>query len=322
MSHLGDIAQTLPLLHGVRAAWPDAEVAWAIQPEFAGLVEPLVERIVPFARRGGAGAWPRIRRAMRSFGPDLAIDAQGNWKSAAATRLSGARWRATLPYGARQEPAAARVFRLVEAAPDAEHRHLVPLMGALTEALTGAPPERMDPALTEVERSAGVALWKKAGGAHGAVVLHPGVEGDPRSWPLLRYERLAKALTAADRRVLVLTGPAEIDVGERLRAALPDAQHLVGQCGLRELCALFEAAGRARATLVTGDSGPSHVAASVGLAVRLIAGPENPARTGPWPPRGGLHAVVADPSTETPWVPRSIEDVSVDDVLASLTSSR
>ena len=133
-----------------------------------------------------------------------------------------------------------------------------------------------------------------------------------------RYRRLAELLIERGDRVVVLTGPSEADVGARLQAERPTAAHHVGQRGLREFAALLDAAARA-AALVGGDSGPAHVAASVGLPVHLIAGPEDPSRTGPWPPRGGRNVVVADPSPLQPWARRSVEDVSVDDVLRWFT---
>ena len=318
MSHLGDIAQTLPLLHAVRGAWPGVEVAWAIQPEFAGLVEPLVERVVHFDRRGGLMAWPRLRRALHDFAADLVIDAQGNWKSALAASLSGAPRRLTLPRCARQEPLAARLLGLEEVPVDPEGaRHLVPLCTALGALVTGEATTRLDPDLSDEERAAASRTWSQLSGGSRAVVLHPGAPGDPRSWPAARYRRLAELLIERGDRVVVLTGPSEADVGARLQAEVPTAAHHVGQRGLREFAALLDAASSQGAALVGGDSGPAHVAAIVGLPVHLIAGPEDPSRTGPWPPRGGRNVVVADPGQ--PWAGRSVEDVSVDDVLRSLT---
>ena len=320
MSHLGDIAQTLPLLHAVRGAWPGVEVAWAIQPEFAGLVEPLVERVVLFDRRGGVGAWPRLRRALRAFAADLAVDAQGNWKSALATRLSGAPRGVSLPRCARQEPLAARLLGLEEIPVDpAAARHLVPLCTEVGARLTGEAATRIDPDLSDDERAEASRTWSRLSNDRGAVVLHPGAPGDPRSWPAERYRRLAELLIERGDRVIVLTGPAEAAVGARLLAEVPGAAHHVGQRGLREFAALLDAARGGGAVLVGGDSGPAHVAASVGLPVHLIAGPEDPSRTGPWPPRGGPNVVVEDPGSGRPWGGRSVEDVSVDDVLRSLT---
>ena len=79
---------------------------------------------------------------------------------------------------------------------------------------------------------------------------------------------------------------------------LGSVQHWIGQRGLRELAAVFRAAAERGATGVTCDSGPMHLAAASGLPVLLLAGPQDPQRTGPWPvaaPGGeaDLHATLS-----------------------------
>lgn len=324
MSHLGDVAQTLPLVHGVHELWPDAEIGWAIQAEFAPLVEPFARTFL-FDRLGGAKAWPRIRRAMRAWGPDLTIDAQGNWKSAFCTRFSGARRRHGFEHKAWQEPLAARVAGLRHAPPlpvsgrPPQADHLVARCQSIAADLgVEAPTELpMDPLLSTEEIRRGRALLDEAvGGATACpiTVLHPGVAGDPRTWPEDHFRELGERLAQRGRRVLFLTGPGETASGAALRAAVPEAAHIVGQRGLRELCALLHAVADGGGELFVSDSGPSHIAAAVGLPVRLLAGPEDPKRTGPFP-IGGVgpkaHVVVAKGDAEDPWVKRPIGSVSV-----------
>ncbi len=328
MSHLGDVAQTLPLVHGIKELWPNAELGWAIQAEFAPLVEPFARTFL-FDRLGGAKAWPRIRRAMRTWGPDVTIDAQGNWKSAFCTRFSGARRRHGFERKAWQEPLAARVAGLRHAPPlpgsctPSQGDHLVARCQSIAADLgVEAPTELpMDPLLsTEEIRRGRVLLDGAMDGAGGSpiTVLHPGVAGDPRSWPEARFQELGQRLVQRGRRVLFLTGPGETASGEALRSAVPEAAHIVGQRGLRDLCALFRAVADDGGELFVSDSGPAHIAASVGLPVRLLAGPEDPGRTGPFPMGGRsgdaepkAHVIVAKADAEVPWVPRPIGSVSV-----------
>ncbi|QDV06231.1 Lipopolysaccharide core heptosyltransferase RfaQ [Planctomycetes bacterium Poly30] len=323
MSHLGDIVQTMPLVHAIRAAWPGAEIGWAIQPEFAPLVEPFA-KIFPFDRRGGARAWPRLRSEMRAWRPDMTLDAQGNWKSAVCTRLSGAPRRHGFERRAWQEPFAARVAGLVHAPPpESSGRHLVALCRSIAAFITGdaALAERIDPLLSEAEiaRGRGILESVREGAARTSwTVLHPGVAGDPRTWPAESFEALGRRLLERGERVLYLTGPGEAETGRALGAAVPGAAHLVGQRGLRDLCAILHAVAKGDGQIFVSDSGPAHVAASVGLPVRLLAGPEDPERTGPWPlvtssetphrlvPAGGL----------TAWTARPIGAVTVEDALS------
>ncbi|MEL6715493.1 MAG: glycosyltransferase family 9 protein, partial [Planctomycetota bacterium] len=269
------------------------------------------------------------RRAMRAFRADLAIDAQGNWKSAMVVRLSGAPRRVGFARAAWQEPLAARVLG-VSGEPSADAHHLVDRLVAVA-ASVGAPLDRprLDPALTGAELRAGVdALDALAPDPDRApLLLHPGVPGDPRTWPGERYAALLERLHAqSDRAPIVITGPSEADVGARLDALdeRGAAAHLVGQRDVRALCALFREARERGGVLVAQDSGPAHLAASVGLGVRLLAGPEDPSCTGPWPVCGAddsPHRFVRPPAgwrPGGPWSPRPIAAIEPDDVLAAL----
>jgi ADP-heptose:LPS heptosyltransferase len=316
LSHLGDIAQAIPLIHALRSRWPSAEIGWAVQPEFAGLIEPLAT-VLPFDRRGGLGAWRSFRSATRRFGADLVIDAQGNWKSAFAALIAtrGPRpcRRVAFARSQWQEPLAAQLLR-PELAPPSSGPHLVQRALDLAAHVTGQPVSaRLDPALTGEELDRGAHLLSPGNGAT-PVLLHPGVAGDPRSWPTASFGQLAEELLQRGVAVSVISGPGEEAAGRELQRALPQAHHIVGQRGLRTLAAAFRAAAEQRGCLVAGDSGPSHVAASVGLPVVLIAGPEDPAKTGPWPPSpADVHRV---PGPD--WQPRPITAVSVADALGGV----
>jgi len=55
LSHLGDVVHALGVFHALHAAFPSAEIGWAVQPEFAGLLDglPGLARVFHFERRGG-----------------------------------------------------------------------------------------------------------------------------------------------------------------------------------------------------------------------------------------------------------------------------
>ncbi len=318
LSHLGDIAQAIPLIHALRDRWPTAEFGWAAQPEFAALIEPLAT-VLPFDRRGGLRAWLAFRAAARRFRADLVLDAQGNWKSALAAWIAARGSRPCRRVGFAlehwQEPLAARVTG-PELAPPSPDPHLVQRVLGLAKYVTGAPPRgRLDPALTEDERHRGSRLLP-APGPGAPVLLQPGVVGDPRSWPAASFQQLAGELLECGVEVTVITGPGESAVGLELERALPAAHHVVGQRGLRALAAAHESAARRGGCLVSGDSGPAHVAASVGLPVVLIAGPEDPNRTGPWPTPAAATATSppAHRIPGPPWQPRTVTTITVADV--------
>ena len=65
------------------------------------------------------------------------------------------------------------------------------------------------------------------------------------------------------------------------------SSHFVGRAGeLAELEQAFDeaASGRPGLVLVGGDSGPTHLAAALGIPLVALYGPTDPARNGPWGP--------------------------------------
>jgi len=294
LSHLGDVLHALPVYHALRLARPEASLAWAVQPEFAGLLRglPGLVRTLPFRRRGGARAWLDLRRHLRSFAADWAVDAQGNAKSAAVTWLSGAPRRSGWHPSLWTEPLAARVLNdrtaplevdgPLHAVRRALHlaRHLAPEV--MPEDLPAALLALNDHELAGAERR----YEELLGQAVAPVLLQLSAPGDVRSWPVEHQLELLRRLDREGRDVLVLSGPGEAALGRRVAeelAGAPRLRHWVGQRALRELAALFRVAGARGARLVSVDTGPLHLAAACELPVLGLAGPQDARRTGPWP---------------------------------------
>ncbi|MFN0007481.1 MAG: glycosyltransferase family 9 protein [Planctomycetota bacterium] len=293
LSHLGDVVHALPVYHALRAAHPRAEIAWAVQPEFAGLLDglPGLARTFLFERRRGARAWLRLLTELREWGPDWAVDAQGNAKSALATIGSGAGRRSGMHPRDWREPFAARVLTDHAMAVAGGAAHAMDRMFALAAHVApDAGPPRRDPLLSREEMGAGRARLAKFVGqpALPATLLHLSSPEDVRSWPIASFESCARALAARGESVLVISGPQEEAEGRALAertAGVENLGHWTGQRGLRELAALFAAAAERGGRIVACDSGPMHLAAAVGLPVVCLSGPQDEHRTGPWPVR-------------------------------------
>ncbi len=291
LSHLGDVVLALPVFHAIARAFPEAEIAWAVQPEFAPLLEgmPRLSRTFTFERRGGWRAWPKLRAELAAWRPDLAVDAQGNVKSAMVMLSSGAPRRVGLARADWTEHFAASV--LTEEAAPAAGPHGMECALALARVFGNGSDVGKDPRLSAEERARGeAALQARFPTRRPGWILHLAREEDVRSWPARSFEELALRLAREGREVLFLSGPREealgASVAERLMSASLGPRlvhHWVGQRGLRDLAAVFAAAAARGHRLVACDSGPAHLAASVGLGVTLLAGPQDPRRTGPWP---------------------------------------
>jgi heptosyltransferase-1 len=95
-SAIGDVIQTFPVLEYLRGKYPDAQIDWIVEQEIAPLLKahPLLDNVIEIGTkawrkslfssetRRGVGA---VIRNLRSTNYDLAIDLQGNTKSAVIT---------------------------------------------------------------------------------------------------------------------------------------------------------------------------------------------------------------------------------------------
>lgn len=308
LSHLGDVVHALPIYSALRAKFPSAALAWAIQPEFADLVEglPGIDRVLSFDRRGGLRAWWRLRKELVAYAPDWTIDAQGNAKSAAVTFLSGARRRSGWHASDWTEPAGAlalndRAPRIAPASPPHavdRARHLAAYLveSSLEIESLGARLPIDSHALQRGRDRLAADFADKAP----TVILQLAAPGDVRAWPLEHQREFLSARARAGAPTLVLSGPGEAELGRRLATELAGEtalRHWVGQRGLRELAGYFQAAAESGATFVGCDSGPLHLAAACGLPVLCLSGPQDPRRTGPWPAPGvdSPHRVLRSP---------------------------
>ncbi len=290
LSALGDIVHTWPLADAL-ARLPEAEVAWVVEEPLLALVagHPAVSLAVPVATRAwrrrpfDAGTWRGIRaarRALRAFAPDVVLDPQGLVKSAMWGAASGARERVGLSRSHRRElPAGVFYTRTVTPLPDV--RHVVDVNLALMAAFGGDAPRGGVPNGRFLVGGA-----PSPAGARGGVALLPGTGGCGKAWPPAEFAELARRLGGAGVDTVVAWGPGERALAERIAADGGGRAAPAPPTSIPELAALL---ARAR-VVVGGDTGPVHLAASLGVATVAIFTATDPARNGP---RGRRVAIVS-----------------------------
>ena len=113
-------------------------------------------------------------------------------------------------------------------------------------------------------------------------VINPGAAWPNKRWPAERFGALARqmlerhALTSA-----VLWGPDEATLAAAVARASGGAALMAPQTSMVEMLTL----ARAARIVVSGDTGPLHLAAAAGTPVVGLYGPTPPERNGPWDPR-------------------------------------
>lgn len=110
------------------------------------------------------------------------------------------------------------------------------------------------------------------------LILSPGAAfGPAKRWPTEFFAKLATIKLDRGSQVWIIGGPKETPLAAEITAIEPRAQSFVGQTSLLEMAALLSYATE----VLTNDSGPMHIAASLGVPTFAIFGSSSPGFTPP-----------------------------------------
>jgi lipopolysaccharide heptosyltransferase I len=277
LGSLGDLIHTLPAVAALRRAHPALEIDWLVEPPHRPLLDlvPVISSVIVLPGRTARG-WLDARRTMRGREYDVAADFQGLIKSAALARLSGAARVVGFDRQALREPAAASFY--TESIEVGEGRHVIDKNLGLAAAL-GAAPGAPEFPLAPVTSAALDDIRGRI--RSDFALINPGAAWPNKRWPPDRFGAVAAHLR--DRHGLmsvVLWGPGDREVAEAVVAAAAGAAVVAPETMLPDLLAF----SREARLMVSGDTGPLHIAAAVGVPIVSMFGPTNPARNGPWSP--------------------------------------
>ncbi|MGD9896163.1 MAG: glycosyltransferase family 9 protein [Candidatus Methylacidiphilaceae bacterium] len=254
-SSLGDIIQALPVAAGLRRRWPSAEIHWMAFAPYRDLLanHPAIDRFVELPRRRKTAGnllrdLGRCLASVRKEHYDLLLDMQGLLRSGLVCLLSGAKRRIG-PWNGREGSVLLYRERVMPPPPPAQERYLAFLrhlrvsVGPADYGLVPGPVEL--PGLRK--------------GAY--VVLHPYARWRTKLWPWRYYGELTRSLPQLS---FVVMG-----IGPWFPLEEKNVIDLRGPLPIRQMMALL---GNAMAA-VGPDSGPAHLAASLGVATLILFGP-------------------------------------------------
>ncbi len=125
------------------------------------------------------------------------------------------------------------------------------------------------------------------------VALHPWTSDPVKQWPLSYFEAVANELLSLPGvKIIIIGGHQEAAKSRQFCEKIPHRENLIdltGKTSLRESGALLK---KCR-LVISGDSGPAHLAVAVGIRVLAIFRNDIPDKgPGRWGPRGQGHAVI------------------------------
>ena len=282
LGSIGDIIHTLPSLAAIRGALPDAEISWVAEERSAEILRgnPLIDNLIEVdtqALRGGMvieeillNASKQIR-GLRQFKFDIAIDFQGLWKSAMIAKLSGAKSRWGFSRDGLREPACRILLTDTVETPPQIHVIRKNLKLAENALNIAAPTDHFEfPISTNDEHKTEAAAIIETAGSINFVVLNPGGGWVTKLWHAEKFGQLADRLWEGKRLTsIVVTGPKEIDLAEKVAANSRSGKLILAQPSLKGLYELV----KSTKVYVGGDTGPTHIAVAAGTPIVGLFGP-------------------------------------------------
>lgn len=297
---IGDLVMSLPVVRVLKQTYPDAEIDLLATPASAKIItsDPDLRTVISYDpniwRRPVAMLRARnwrearaLRQRLRAERYDLAVSVFGPWAAILAL-LSDAPRR--VGYGKESYPGLMTDSVAGAHWQPGERLHEIDYGLRLAQA-AGAQVRPQDRSLNlyvalqplqEVEQLLRQEGWRAD---RPLVACHvTSNNGQSKRWPIPYWATLIRRLIEEDEANVVLTGaPVDLPIIETILARVKSARspiNLAGRTSLAQLAALL----RRSDILITGDSGPMHVAAAVGTPLIAIHGPTDPVHSGPISP--------------------------------------
>ena len=288
--YLGDIVLLGSVFGNLRRHSPSARITAVVEPAYAGVLalNPDVDAVLPLP--ASFLQWPGFLGRLRAAGATHVLDFDNTDKTALIARLSGAGQRATfsrelIPF--KYGWAYTHTARVTNHDYDRQHitETYLRLLGAV-DVPVASREIRLVPRAEDLEHVRKL-LPAAFGSRSPALLIHPGSRSAFRLWPA---ERFAAVIDRCQRELgigaVLVGGPGEAALIEEIRARCASAPVVLNETlsvpRLAALMSLFP-------VLLCHDSGPMHLAASVGVRVVALYGSQNAVI---WRPLGPQHTVL------------------------------
>ena len=332
LSAIGDVCHTVPVVRTLQHYWPETKITWIIGKAEASLVGdiPGITFII-FNKSDGLSAYNKLRKALNGQKFDLLLHLQESLRSSIATLFINAKIKLGFNKQDAQDHQWLFTNRQVDFVP---RQHYMERLLQFTEKLELTPPEiRWDiPISSEDERHVASLI------PHDKpfIVISPCssvVKRNWRNWTIEGYAAVADLTFAEHGLSVIFTGgPSEQEklFGQKIQAKIKTpATNLIGKLTLKQLLAIIKKSS----AVISPDSGPAHMATTVGVPAISLFATSNPDFTGPyyskdWVVNKYPEALEKFNSTNTkqaPWGqrvrnPEALELITVDDINQKLST--
>ncbi len=290
--YLGDVVLLGPVLRSLRNHWPEAKITVMVDRAFAPILtlNPDVDKIlhVPDSPLAWLRSIPTVLRTRFTH----VIDLDNRPRTALVTRFSFAPLRVALHHGHAVVHPSAYTHHAIAENNFFATRHITDYYGHALQPL-GVPFVPSAPKLTPRAEDVAFVRHLPALAAIPAstakLLIHPGSRSPHRIWPAERFAAVIAQLQAAGTAPILVSGPSEKHIVSEIQSHLPTPVAAINQrLTIPQLAALLASAN----VLLCHDSGPMHLAASVGTPVVALFSSQSVTT---WCPFGDQHITLQAP---------------------------
>jgi heptosyltransferase I len=277
LSAIGDVCHAVAMVQSVQRQYPKVKITWVIGKVELSLLKDLpgIEWIV-FDKKAGLQGYLDLRTRLKGRHFDVLFHMQVALRASLASQCIKATHK--LGFDRKRAKEGQWLFTDQKIAPQQQPHVLDGFFGfAQAIGVTDMTPSWNMP--ISAEDMAWVSSQQCS--QQPMAVICPCASNADRNWQNSSYAKIADQLSNRGFSVVLAGGPSEqekVFAGQIANMAECDMTNLVGKTSLKQLLALLKSAH----LVIAPDTGPAHMAVTVGTPVVGLYAHSNPARTGPY----------------------------------------
>lgn len=277
LSAIGDVCHAVSAVQAIQRAHPNAQITWVIGKVEAMMLKgmPGVEFVI-FDKKQGKAAFKELKNRFKGQCFDVLLHMQVAFRANLVAHCIPAKQKIGFDKGRSKELHSLFINRRIASQQEPHvlegFAEFARTIGAEIDTPSWQMPVSSD------DRDAAKQLLN---GLERVLVIAPAASKAERNWLPERYATLADYAHGKGFSVVLSGGPTplELSLAEQIKAhATVPITDLVGKTSLKQLLCVLESAS----IVVAPDTGPAHMAVTMGTPVIGLYAHSNPKRTGPY----------------------------------------
>lgn len=277
LSAIGDVCHAVSAVQAIQRHYPKAKISWVIGKVEAALLEglPGVELVI-FDKKQGISAYQKLRKTFKHKQFDVLLHMQVAFRANLVARCIPAKVKVGFDWHRAKEAHSLFINQSIE---KQQQPHVLEGFMGFAQAIgvPDAAPKWQLP-ISDSNRAVAVQYLEGLGKT---LAIAPAASGTERNWLPERYAEVARHAHNQGFSIVLTGGPTELEqcLADKIMQYIDfPVLNLVGKTSLKELlCVLNQAS-----LVIAPDTGPAHMAVTVGTPVIGLYAHSNPGRTGPY----------------------------------------